>query len=87
MAMMIAVQQEFEHNITQQVYVSEQLWQIIKIAKDDDINMINLVAKDLDPNSDARLYSEKLFQLLQQRGDLPLDKALLAIKKEAGVLL
>ena len=33
-ALLLAVQQEYEHNITQQVYVSSQLWEIIKIARD-----------------------------------------------------
>ena len=33
-AMLIAIQQEFEHNMSQQVYVSEKLWQIITMAKD-----------------------------------------------------
>jgi hypothetical protein len=33
-AMLIAIQQEFEHNITQQIYVSENLWKIIQLAKE-----------------------------------------------------
>ncbi|MBL0100379.1 MAG: hypothetical protein IPP49_10315 [Saprospiraceae bacterium] len=33
-AMLIAIQQEYEHNITQQVYVSENLWKIIQLAKE-----------------------------------------------------
>ena len=28
--MLLTIQQEYEHNITQQVYVSPQLWEIIK---------------------------------------------------------
>lgn len=87
MALMLAVQKEFEHNITQQVYVSEQLWEIIKIAKDDVVNMTNLVAQDLNPQSDSREYSRAIFNFLDQRGIIPLDKALIAIKKEAGLLM
>ena len=86
-ALMIAVQHEFEHNITQQVYVSDQLWQIIKIAKNDVINTLSLVADNLEPNGNANLYATALYNYLEKRDILPLDKSLLAIKKEAGLLM
>jgi hypothetical protein len=38
--MMIAVQQEYEHNATQQLYVSEEVWQILSLAKDHTLNII-----------------------------------------------
>ncbi|MEL6866217.1 MAG: hypothetical protein AAFP19_17440 [Bacteroidota bacterium] len=87
LAMMIAVQKEFEHNITQQVYVSDQLWQIIKIARDDVVNVINLAFNEFDPGADARDFSKAMFHYLQQRQAIPQDKALEAIKKEAGLLM
>ena len=87
LSMMIAIQKEFEHNITQQVYVSDQLWQIIKIARDDVLGVINLLYKEFEPNADARDYSKALFEYLEQRDIIPLDKALEAIKKEAALLM
>ncbi|MEM9822393.1 MAG: hypothetical protein AAF985_15030 [Bacteroidota bacterium] len=87
LAMMIAVQKEFEHNITQQVYVSDQLWQIVKIARDDVINVVNIVYSEMNPEDDAREYSRAMFEFLQQREQLPLDKALVAVKKEASLLM
>ena len=87
LSMMIAVQKEFEHNITQQVYVSDQLWQIVKIARDDVVNIINLVYAQVNPGSDAREYGQALFRFLEERQGVPLDKALEAIKKEASLLM
>ena len=87
LAMMIAVQKEFEHNITQQVYLSENLWQIIKIARDDVVNTINIVAEQLDPQASSRELSRSLFNALNERNYVPLDKALEAIKKEASLLM
>lgn len=87
MALMLGVQQEFEHNITQQVYVSDQLWQIVKIARDDTINIVNLVYNSIDPNADAREYAGTMFKYLQSREVMSTDKALVAIKKEAGLLM
>lgn len=87
MALMLGVQQEFEHNITQQVYVSDQLWQIVKIARDDTINIVNLVYNSIDPKADGKDYAGMMFNYLQSREMISTDKALVAIKKEAGLLM
>ncbi len=86
-AMMVAIQKEFEHNITQQVYVSDQLWQIVKIARDDAVNIINLVYNSVDPKSDSMIYGKALLEYLEGREYVSSDKALVAIKKEAGLLM
>lgn len=83
--LMLAIQQEYEHNITQQVYVSDQLWQIIKLSRDETINFITLVADTIDPKADARELSDALMKYLMSRESTALDTALVAIKKEAGI--
>jgi hypothetical protein len=85
-ALMLAIRQEYEHNITQQVYLSDKLWQIIKLGSDDIVSMINLAAEELDPKADARILREKLFLLLEARGATGADQAQKAIKTEAGSL-
>jgi hypothetical protein len=86
-AMLLTIQQEFEYNITQQVYVSEQLWQIIKISRDETVNIINGLAEKVDPKAPAK---ELVGVLLKYTETLPvsaLDRALIAIKKEASILM
>jgi len=87
MALMVAIQQEFEHNITQQVYVSDQLWQIVKIARDDVQNSINFVYQQTDPDADSKDFARALFEFLETKEVLPLHKALEAVKKEPSVHL
>lgn len=87
MALMLAIQQEYEHNITQQVYVSQQLWEIIQIARDDSVNTISLAMESIDPKADAKALGEAALKLVEQRGVTGVDKAQQAIKKEAGLLL
>ena len=87
LAIMIAIQKEFEHNITQQVYVSDQLWQIVKIARDDAVNIVNLVYNSIEPNSTSRDYSNAIIHYLEKREFVSSEKALFAIKKEAGLLM
>ncbi len=87
LALLFAIQKEFEHNITQQVYVSENLWKIVQFARDDTMTLINQVYDQFKPDDPALTFSRALLQTAAQRPVQPLDKALEAIRKEAGVLL
>lgn len=87
LTMLLAIQQEYEHNITQQVYVSDQLWQILNIARDDAINFIDLAAESVDPKADAKELAQAMLTLLERRESTGPQKALLAIKKEASLML
>lgn len=86
-ALLLAIQQEYEHNITQQVYVSAQLWSIIKAAKDDAVNFVSIVADKVDAKGPAEEIKNALITLNNQRAANGPDTALLAIKKEASVFL
>jgi len=39
-AILISVQKEFEHNITQQLFVSSQLWEMVQLYKDNIISVV-----------------------------------------------
>lgn len=81
--LLLNIQQEYEHNITQQVYVSEKLWLIIQAARDDTAEMISLAA---DTGGSAQDMANRLMNMLLERGDNPLSTAQRAIRQEAGSL-
>lgn len=83
-ALLIAIQQEYEHNITQQVYVSSQLWEIIKLARDESINFISIVAEKVGGKAEGKELANMLIGLVNQQEAMAVDKALLAIKREAA---
>ncbi len=86
-ALLMGIQQEFEHNVTQQVYVSDQLWKIIKFARDFNMEIIARAADSLDSRGNAQSLADAIIQVLdEQQGD-PLHQAQLAIKKEAAVYI
>jgi len=88
MAMMVTVQKEYEHNVTQQVYVSDNLWKIISLAKDDVLNTINTISDRIDQGEDAQLLRESLMVHLSSNAEkIIVEKAKLAIKKEIGLIL
>lgn len=81
--LLLNIQQEYEHNITQQIYVSEKLWQIVQAARDDTAEMISLAA---DAGGSAQDMANRLVNMLVERGDNPLNTAQRAIRQEAGAL-
>ena len=84
---MLAISQEFDHNTSQQLYVSETLWQIITLAKNDTLNFVAQTAADLDPKAGAEDLVNALLQALDEKeGATVLQKALVAIRTEAGQL-
>ena len=87
LAMLIAIQQEFEHNVTQQIYVSENLWNILRIARDNTAEIINIAAEKVEPKADSNALISEIFKILtEQQGD-SLSKAQAAIRQEANALL
>lgn len=59
-AILIAINQEYEHNITQQIYVSEQLWNIIQFARDEVAGIVAGVAESVSPDGDAKELAKAL---------------------------
>jgi hypothetical protein len=86
-SMLLAIQQEFEHNITQQLYVSKNLWEIIKFARDETVMTINGVAEKIESSADGKELAGTLLNYLGAQEVAVLDKALIAIKKEASIIL
>ena len=86
--LLLAVQQEFEHNLSQQIYISDNLWQIIKLCKDDTLTVINGLYEKVPEGADAKAFARVINSYLEQtEGVTPLMTALAAIRKEAAVVL
>jgi len=60
-----SVQQEFEHNLSQQIYVSPKLWELVNASKNQVILEINSTAKAFNP----KISSMALFEGLQLKMD------------------
>ncbi len=53
------VQDEFEHNLAQRLYVSESTWQLIVLAKEEVLQNVNAVFND-NPDADVAMIAQKL---------------------------
>lgn len=86
-AMMIAVQQEYEHNLTQQIYISDKLWQIVTLAKDQVIQIITKAAEGMEANDPPAKLLERAQHLMDSINMNPIDQARAAIKNEINILI
>lgn len=78
------IEQEFEHNLTQQIYISDECWTVISTAKNATIQMIRKAALNPEVENANKLREAILNDLLDKQS--PSNNALAYIKKEVGEL-
>lgn len=76
------IRNEYNHNVSQQVYMSDEVWQEIKTAKEDLITAINATAGDLADDATSLDMAKKLFEYLMNKEIDPIDHALKSLKSE-----
>jgi len=86
-AMLIAIQQEFEHNMSQQVYISEKLWEIISMAKNQMQNIVSTAAADPSVGTSPAALVQKAIDIQKEMGGSPVSTAKKAIKREIDIIL
>ena len=86
-ALILAVQQEFEYNLSQQLYVSMQLWTIIELAKNQIIEIVTHVSTNVPSNASAEELSQQLILFDESQKQSPVETAKAAIRKESSLLL
>jgi hypothetical protein len=76
------IREEFEYNLSQQLYVSGNSWELIKNAKEETIALINNASSGLNENAGSGELVKMIFEVAIAKGKLPVDTALAEIKKE-----
>ena len=76
------VREEFEHNISLQMYVSERVWNAVGLAKENTLEMVKVASTKVQPNSTAMLLSQEIFILEEKVGNPAIDLALKALNLE-----
>ncbi len=78
------MEQEFEHNLTQQIYVSTECWNLVNAAKNATIHVIRKAAMQ-NQNGDVDEYRRQILESFMEEVT-PSVKALTYIKKEVSDL-
>ena len=80
------IRTEFEHNITQQIYISPQSWIMVRNAKEEMIRLINISADSMNPMAPAMDLSKAIFENIVKSEDIPTQRAIDFIKQEINLL-
>lgn len=87
MALLINIRTEFEHNITQQLYVSPMVWNLISTSVEELITVISAVARQMSTDASGLDLSRAILQyFLNNDHTLALHQALESLKAEAQEL-
>lgn len=81
------IRAEFEHNLSQQIYVSEQAWEEVKDGKEEMIRIINNAFGHAGSNATGIQMSSQIFEQVLKMENVPTQKAVDFIKSEARKLL
>jgi len=79
-----SIEQEYEHNLTQQIYLSAESWNVIKTSKNATIQAIRHAAMNEKVDTADKLRETLLNHFMGET--TPSQKALLYIKKEVAEL-
>jgi hypothetical protein len=83
-----AIREEYEHNLSQQIYVSADSWRLVVLAKDETIKVINLIAKANPVDASALELSREIISFyINTERTFPGDEAMLFIKDDVKKLL
>ncbi|MFJ1379642.1 hypothetical protein ACI76Q_03545 [Capnocytophaga canimorsus] len=80
-----SIEEEFEHNMSQQIYMSEELWNVIKTAKLATIQIIRKAAQD-EALADAHAMTESIFKEFIDKAT-PSSSAIGYLKEELKTFL
>jgi len=81
-----SVRDEFDHNLSQQLYISSKTWELVRSTKEETIRLINTAGSLLPPGADSNELSSKILELYWGQQEDISARALEFIKQEARSL-
>ena len=76
------IREELNHNLSQQVYMSDEAWARMKMAVEEVIALINRGAEGMNEENTALELAKKIFELIVSENRDPVTEALKFIKQE-----
>jgi hypothetical protein len=76
------IRAEYEHNLSQQIYISSQAWEMVKNAKAKLIQLINTTANGIDEKAPALSLSQSILENIIEMKKSPVYDAIEFLKNE-----
>jgi hypothetical protein len=85
-SLLSTIRAEFEHNISQQLYVTPQAWELVKASKENTIKLINYSAVNTNPKLPSIELSRTIIEKVMEKTKSPSTGAIDFLKKEMSTL-
>jgi hypothetical protein len=76
------IRDEYQHNVTQQIYVSSRAWGVLRRVKDDTLGIVTNAVKGLPEGASGMDLSRLILMHLSHLEDNPYDIALAVIRQD-----
>ncbi len=87
-ALVFNIKAEFEHNLSQQIYVTKGVWDMVRTVKEQSIHLVGTIAQQLPADAPAKELHVRIIDfILTTDGSMPSDMALNMINDEAKRVL
>jgi hypothetical protein len=86
-AMLNAIRSEFEHNLSQQIYMSPQAWEVVRNARSNMIKIINSEVEKMPANSSGMALSKQLLERIMELEKEPTRAAIDYLKGEISRMI
>ena len=80
--LLAAIRTEFEHNLSQQIYISNGAWEMVKNAKEEISKLVNMASVKVADNAPGSELAQMIIDVSSAVGKLPTHHAIDYIKKE-----
>jgi hypothetical protein len=81
-ALITTIRSEFDHNLSQQIYMSTQAWEVVRNARSNMIKIINSEAEKMQPTATGMMLSKQLLERVMELEKEPTRAAIDYIKGE-----
>jgi hypothetical protein len=86
-ALLTTIRSEFEHNLSQQIYMSPQAWEVVRNARSGMIKIINTEAESMPDNAPAMVLSKQLLEKIMDLDKEPTRVAIDYLKGEIARMI
>lgn len=86
-ALLTTIRSEFEHNLSQQIYMSPQAWEVVRNARSNMIKIINGEFEKMPETATGMEFSRKLLESVMALEKEPTRAAIDYIKGEIGRMI
>ena len=86
-ALLSTIRSEFEHNLSQQIYMSQQAWEVVRNARSNMIKLINSEFEKVPANASGMALSKQLLEKIMELEQEPTRAAIDYVKAEVARII